>query len=184
MKELRKELRHRRKSIDKPTRKKEGKKILQQCQKNGLFRSAKHIAIFTPNDGEIETHSTITFLTKHGYFVYLPILEGEKLKFAKMGNHFRKNRFGIDEPIYTPQLSANQMDLILMPLVGFDKNKNRLGMGGGFYDKTLSFQSKRKNYRVPKLFGLAFDCQEVDHLDSKPWDVPLDGIVTPTRFLT
>ena len=56
-------------------------------------------------------------------------------------------------------------------------------MGGGFYDKTLSFHSKRMNYRVPKLFGLAFDCQEVDHLDSKPWDVPVDGIVTPTRFL-
>ena len=125
MKELRKELRHRRKSIDKPTRKKEGKKILHQCQKNGLFRSAKHIAIFTPNDGEIETHSTITFLTNNGYFVYLPILVGEKLKFAKMGNYFRKNRFGIDEPIYTPQLGANQMDLILMPLVGFDKNKNQ-----------------------------------------------------------
>ena len=101
-----------------------------------------------------------------------------------MGEHFKKNRFGIDEPIYTPQLGAHQMDLILMPLVGFDKYKNRLGMGGGFYDKTLSFHSKRLNYRVPKLFGLAFDCQEVDHLDSKPWDVPLDGIVTPTRFLT
>ena len=67
--------------------------------------------------------------------------------------------------------------------VGFDKNKNRLGMGGGFYDKTLSFHLKRKNYRVPKLFGLAFDCQEVDLLESKPWDVPVDGIVTPTRFI-
>ena len=66
---------------------------------------------------------------------------------------------------------------------GFDKNKNRLGMGGGFYDKTLSFKLKSKNYQAPKLFGLAFDCQEVDHLDSKPWDVPVDGIVTPTRFI-
>ena len=56
-------------------------------------------------------------------------------------------------------------------------------MGGGFYDKTLSFKLKSKNYQVPKLFGLAFDCQEVDYLDSKPWDVPVDGIVTPTRFI-
>jgi len=144
MKELRKKLRLLRKSIDEPTRKKDGKKILHQCQKNGLFRSAKHIAIFIPNDGEIETEDTIKFLKNNGCFVYLPILVGEKLKFAEMGEHFKKNRFGIDEPIYTPQLGAHQMDLILMPLVGFDKYKNRLGMGGGFYDKTLSFHSKEE----------------------------------------
>ncbi len=59
--ELRKQLRQLRKSIDKKTRKEDGKKILQQCQKNGLFENAKHIAIFTPNDGEIETEDTIKF---------------------------------------------------------------------------------------------------------------------------
>jgi len=99
MKELRSQLRERRKSINKPTRKKKGKKILHQCQKNGLFRSAKHIAIFTPNDGEVETENTIDFLKKRGYCVYLPILAGEKLKFAKIGKYFRKNRFGINEPV-------------------------------------------------------------------------------------
>ena len=56
-----------------------------------------------------------------------------------MGKFFRKNRFGIEEPIFSPLLGAHRMDVILMPLVGFDKHKNRLGMGGGFYDKTLSF---------------------------------------------
>ena len=70
-----------------------------------------------------------------------------------------------------------------MPLVGFDANKNRLGMGGGFYDKTLRFHTKLKNFRVPKLFGLAFDAQEVSRLSSQPWDVRIDGIVTPTRFI-
>jgi len=181
--ELRRQLRQLRKSIDEKTRKEDGQKILHQCQRNGLFENAKHIAIFTPNDGEIETEDTIKFLKNNGCFVYLPILVEEKLKFAEIGEHFRKNRFGIDEPIHTPIMGAKQMDLIFMPLVGFDKNKNRLGMGGGFYDKTLSFKLKSKNYQAPKLFGLAFDCQEVDYLDSKPWDVPVDGIVTPTRFL-
>jgi len=182
MKELRKKLRIIRKSIDTPTRKKQGKKLLYQCQKHAIFRNAKHIAIFTPNDGEIETIDTINFLTHQGYYVYLPILVGEKLKFAKMGKLFRKNRFGIDEPIFSPLVSAHKMDLILMPLVGFDTNKNRLGMGGGFYDKTLSFHTKLKNFRVPKLFGLAFDAQEVSRLSSQPWDVPVDGIVTPTHI--
>ena len=183
MKELRKQLRLLRKSIDEKIRKEDGKKILQQCQKNKLFEGVKHIAIFIPNDGEIETEHTIKFLKDRGYFIYLPILVGEKLKFAEMGEHFRKNRFGIDEPMHAPEMDAEQIDLIFMPLVGFDKNKNRLGMGGGFYDKTLSFKLKSKSYHGPKLFGLAFDCQEVEYLDAQPWDVPVDGIVTPTRFL-
>jgi 5-formyltetrahydrofolate cyclo-ligase len=183
MKELRKKLREIRRSIDQPSRKKKGKQLLYQCQKNAIFRNAKHVAIFIPNDGEIETENTINFLIHQGYFVYLPILVGEKLKFAKIGKLFKKNRFGIEEPLFTPLLGAHRMDLILMPLVGFDKQKNRLGMGGGFYDKTLSFHRKLKGFRVPKLFGLAFDVQEVSRLESQPWDVPVDGIVTPTRFI-
>ena len=183
MKEIRKELRKTRRSIDQPTRKKRGRQLLYQCQKNSIFRNAKHVAIFIPNDGEIETSNTINFLTHQGYLVYLPILVREKLKFAKMGKKYRKNRFGIYEPIYSPLRGAHRMDIILMPLVGFDKHKNRLGMGGGFYDKTLSFHKQLKNFRVPKLFGLAFDFQEVDNIISKPWDVPVDGIITPTRFI-
>ena len=183
MKEIRKELRKIRRSIDQSSRKKQGKQLLYQCQKNALFRNAKHVAIFIPNDGEIETKDTINFLVRQGYFVYLPILVGEKLKFAKLGRFFKKNRFGISEPIFSPLLGAHKMDIILMPLVGFDKHKNRLGMGGGFYDKTLSFHTKPNEFRVPKLFGLAFDTQEVDRLTSQPWDVPVDGIVTPTRFI-
>ena len=169
--------------MDQPTRKKLGRKLLYQCQKNAFFRNAKHIAIFLPNDGEIETTDTINFLLSQGYLVYLPKLAGEKLKFVKMGKFFRKNRFGIEEPIFSPLLGAHRMDVILMPLVGFDKHKNRLGMGGGFYDKTLSFHNKLKKFRVPKLFGLAFDSQEVDRLTSQPWDVKVDGIVTPSRFI-
>ena len=124
MKELRSQLRELRKSINVPTRKRTGKNILHQCQKNGLFRNAKHIAIFTPNDGEVETENTINFLKKRGFCVYLPILAGEKLKFAKIGKYFRKNRFGINEPVNTTLMGAHQMDLILMPLVGFDKYKS------------------------------------------------------------
>ena len=113
MKEIRKELRKTRRSIDQPTRKKRGRQLLHQCQKNSIFRNAKHVAIFTPNDGEIETSNTINFLTHQGYLVYLPILVREKLRFAKMGKKYRKNRFGIDEPIYSPLKGAHRMDIIL-----------------------------------------------------------------------
>ena len=88
MKELRKELREIRRSIGQPSRKRYGKHLLHQCQKNAIFRNAKHVAIFIPNDGEIETRAIINFLVHQGYFVYLPILVGEKLKFAKLGKLF------------------------------------------------------------------------------------------------
>ena len=153
MKELRHQLRQRRKSINKLSRKTTGKKILYQCQKYDLFRNAKHIAIFTPNDGEVETEEIINFLKNQGCSVYLPILSREKLKFAKLGKHFRKNRFGINEPINTSLLDAQKMDIIFMPLVGFDKYKNRLGMGGGFYDKTLEFQ---KNHNIQNFLSWFF----------------------------
>ena len=97
MKELRRQLRERRKSISNHSRKLKGKNILHQCQKYALFRNAKHVAIFTPNDGEVETENIINFLKNQGYSVYLPILAGEKLRFAKIGKYFRKNRFGINE---------------------------------------------------------------------------------------
>ena len=84
MKELRRQLRERRKSISNPNRKIKGKNILHQCQKCSLFRNAKHVAIFIPNDGEVETKNIINFLKNQGYSVYLPILVGEKLRFAKI----------------------------------------------------------------------------------------------------
>jgi 5-formyltetrahydrofolate cyclo-ligase len=183
MKELRRKLRRLRASLSRPVRHKKGKKLLYQCQKAGIFRSAKHIAIFTPNDGEVETKNIIKFLANQGHCVYFPILVGEKLKFGKVSQHVRKNRFGIDEPLFTPLIGAHEMNLILMPLVGFDKYKNRMGMGGGFYDKTLEFKTQQNKLNKPKLFALAFDCQEVNQLNSKPWDVPVDGIITPTRFI-
>ena len=107
MKELRHQLRERRKSVSNPSRKLKGKRILHQCQKYALFRNAKHVAIFIPNDGEVETKNTINFLKNQGYSVYLPILAGEKLRFAKIGKYFRKNRFGINEDRKSTRLNSS-----------------------------------------------------------------------------
>ena len=135
-----------------------------------------------PNDGEIDTKYIQNFLKNKGFSIYLPILVGKRLKFAKVDKNFRKNRYGIDEPISTQILDANQLNILFMPLVGFDKNKNRIGMGGGFYDRTLSFKTRQQNYKNPKLYGLAFDCQEVAKLNAKPWDIKLDAIITPNKI--
>jgi 5-formyltetrahydrofolate cyclo-ligase len=70
---------------------------------------------------------------------------------------------------------------LLLPLVGFDETGNRLGMGGGYYDRTLSYLRQRKHWRRPRLVGIAHECQKVDALAPSPWDVPLDMIVTEER---
>lgn len=93
------------------------------------------------------------------------------------------NRYGILEP----QLNCShvspvaQLDMILMPLVAFDSKGNRLGMGGGFYDRTLAHLPKNKAQR-PTLIGIAHQCQFVDALPVASWDIPLDYIITDERI--
>ena len=65
-----------------------------------------------------------------------------------------------------------------MPLVGFDHQGYRLGMGGGYYDATLAYMRHRRSWRKPRLVGIAYECQRVEKLPHDPWDMPLDAVVT------
>jgi 5-formyltetrahydrofolate cyclo-ligase len=75
-------------------------------------------------------------------------------------------------------MRARELDLILLPLVAFDESGQRLGMGGGFFDRSLAFLAWRQHWRKPHLIGLAYDFQKVAALPREPWDVPLDAVVT------
>ncbi len=176
---LRQSLRQKRRSINSAERDRSAKNLAYQIKKLANFQNKQKIAIFLPNDGEIDPKFIKNFLKSKGIGIYLPVLFGKSLKFAKIGKNFGKNRFGILEPKNTQILSANKLNIIFMPLVGFDENKNRLGMGGGFYDRTLTFKKRQQHFNNPRLYGLAFDCQKVEKLDAQPWDVALDAVITP-----
>ena len=113
-----------------------------------------------------------------------PVCKGHLL-FLEYGPHTTlvKNKYNIDEPeLACPNvIPTSTIDAILMPLVGFDSKGNRLGMGGGYYDRTLAFT--RFTQQSPILIGIAHDEQEVDTLPYASWDIPLDVIVTPKRVL-
>lgn len=156
-------------------------------------QAAKTIALYLANDGELNTMPFIKWCWQNNKQVALPVLHPFKkghLLFLNYQPHtlMKKNRFNIAEP----KLAANQvvpiqsLDVICTPLVAFDNNGQRLGMGGGFYDRTLAFQVKDKSivHLKPVTLGLAHDCQQVETVPVEPWDVPIPKIVTPTRIIT
>lgn len=119
-----------------------------------------------------------------GKQVYLPIVHGKSLKFARFTEqtHLQKNRFGIDEPVAVATLQTDRLNLVLAPLVAFDQNGNRLGMGGGYYDRTFAFLAKCARPAALKLVGVAFEFQRTELPNPRPWDIPLDAVVTETGW--
>ncbi len=88
-----------------------------------------------------------------------------------------KNRFGILEPRSRQKISPQQLDVVLLPLLAFDQQGNRLGMGGGYYDRTFAFLRQKAWRKRPLLIGIAHDFQQVAELEHAPWDVPLAMVV-------
>lgn len=154
---------------------------------NPDLHRARHVAVYLPNDGEIDPHVYLEAARGKGIRFYLPVLhpihEG-RLVFSPYddGVELTANRFGIPEPAFSTGLRrpAWALDAVLFPLVGFDEQGERLGMGGGFYDRTFAFSRIRPRL-APKLIGLAHDFQKIDKLPTEPWDVPLHSVVTDRR---
>ena len=143
-------------------------------------RNAQHIALYISFDGEISTDKLIKILWAQGKQVYLPVLHPfnpNHLLFLRYLPDIPmvKNKFGIWEPNLNVQnvLPLDELDILFTPLVAFDKQGNRLGMGGGFYDRTL--QNWQNSSFIP--VGLAHQCQQVEQLPTEAWDVPLHQIL-------
>ena len=154
-----------------------------------LFRTSRHIACYLPNDNEIDPTALIERIWLQGKICYLPVISHrcqDYLWFAPLqpDTAFTLNRFGIPEPaVHRRELvRAQLLDLILVPLVGFDHTGNRLGMGGGYYDRSLAFLRFRHHWKKPHLIGLAYELQQVEKIEADDWDVPLQGIVTEKSF--
>jgi len=185
--ELRKHLRRKRRSLSFEQQQQASEQLALNLLKHPDLHRARHIGIYLANDGEIDPHLYIDLARRKGIHFYLPILHPVypgKLVFSPYfdGIRLSANRFGIPEPPFprSRRRPAWALDAVLFPLVGFDENGGRLGMGGGFYDRTFAFSRIRPGM-APKLIGLAHDFQKVKELPIEPWDVPLHGVVTDKR---
>ncbi|WP_299793085.1 5-formyltetrahydrofolate cyclo-ligase [uncultured Shewanella sp.] len=185
--QIRQSVRKARRSISEPQQRlfasSASQRLLQQVQTRG----ARHVALYLTNDGELDTAPLIQALWDAGVNLYLPRLHpfcrGNLLFFAYTPETtLVENVLKIREPILdiTRMILPHELDAVVTPLVAFDNTGARMGMGGGFYDRTLANWHKTGK---PYPIGFAHDCQQVDSLDSEHWDVPLPVIVTPTRVL-
>ncbi|MDJ0832526.1 MAG: 5-formyltetrahydrofolate cyclo-ligase [Gammaproteobacteria bacterium] len=147
------------------------------------FSRKRKIAAYLAGMGEISLNPWMA--SGNGVQIYLPMLYEPiepRLRFGRLdpSTRWKTNRFHIIEPA-TPwknTLHARQLDIVLLPLVAFDRQGNRMGMGGGFYDRSLAFRNMRSKWLKPILIGVAHSCQEHPGLPARPWDVILDAVIT------
>jgi len=182
-------MRARRRGLGQPEREHAAQNLAQHLYTSRLFLRGARIAFYLPMDGEIDPTLLIEQARAMNKRCFLPVLNPltpGRLWFAPYGEDepLHYNRFNIPEPVLKGKhmVPAWALDLILLPLVAFDAQGNRLGMGGGFYDRTLAFLSRRRHWRKPRLLGLAYEFQKVPALHREPWDIPLHGIVTERGF--
>lgn len=188
--ELRRRLRAQRRALGRHEGLLAARQLRRRVSRAGLLWGARRIGCYLANDGEMDLAPLMRLIAGLRKQSYLPVLDGvggKSLLFAPYRRDVKleANRFGIPEPrvIARRRLHPRQLDLVLTPLVAFDPHGNRLGMGGGFYDRSLAFLKRRQNWRRPLLVGVAYDFQCVTELPSEAWDVPLDAIVTERRYL-
>ena len=151
------------------------------------LRPGSKVAGYWAADGEIALHAWQMRLPRDVVYC-LPMLHPDgRLRFApwRAGDAVEANRFGIPEPVAAADalLDPAELDLVVVPLVGFDARCHRLGMGGGWYDRSFAFRHRQP--APPRLVGAAFAFQQVaEGLPSEDWDVQLDAVCTDQSTLS
>jgi len=165
-----------------------GKALCRRIRSFPPYRQARFICVYMSVASEISTAALIRMAGRDGKRCYVPVLhpwQPHKMVFVlyRAGQRLRRNRWGIAEPAMglKNHLAANQFDLVMMPLLAFDQQGRRLGMGQGFYDRAFAF--RRDAMCKPLLLGLAHESQQtLRPLPTQPWDVDMDAVATPLRI--
>lgn len=169
-------MRRRRRALPRVRRQVATRAIVRRLAALPAYHRARSLALYWPADGEADVRALAVHARARGKRVYLPVVgHAGRMRFAPWsgGARLRRNRYGIPEPIGGRRVSAALLDLVLMPLVAFDRAGNRLGMGGGYYDRALAARRRR-----PLRIGVAFALQEAPAIPAQPWDVPVATVVT------
>jgi len=184
---LRKEILTKRKNIDIVEKEKMDKKILDEFYENKYYREAKNIFIYISYDSEINTKGIINEALKDNKKIYVPRTEFKSrfmdaVEITSLDNLI-ESEYGILEPsIEEPHIEPNELDLIVVPGVAFDRNGGRMGYGAGFYDRYFKRISKDRIKKIAKL-ALAYDFQILEKVPMNEQDVPVNYIITEREFI-
>jgi 5-formyltetrahydrofolate cyclo-ligase len=179
-----------------PERARAAASIAQHADRTLHLHRGQRIGIYAATAEELDTSPLIARALRRGCWVYLPRIDSRRrvatMRFARIAEGglamprgraaasaaLRMNRFGIIEPEGAQLASARLLDVVFLPLVGFDRHGTRLGMGGGYYDRAFGFRRLRSIWRAPLLIGIGYASQQVDRIAPAAHDVPLDLVIT------
>jgi len=185
---LRRTLRQQRAALTPRAQRLAAEQLARQLGHQLWFQRARHLGLYLPVAGELNPLPAVTRHWPRGKHLYLPVIRTYPAVSISMrpwlpGEQLLTNQYGIGEPLSAPdsQRPLWALDVLLVPLVAFDRQGNRLGMGGGFYDRLLASLAGRP--QRPRLVGLGYGFQEVEHLEQASWDEPLDLIVTERELI-
>lgn len=182
---LRSSIRLRRRQLPASQQRQHASLVSKNLSRLRHFQKARRIALYLSANGELDP-SPIAKISRRAFKqLYLPVLHPFRhgqLFFCEWKEHalLQPNRFGILEPSChgNGRRVIRSLDLILVPLVAFDASGQRVGMGGGFYDRTLGKARGDSSWKRPYLIGIAHELQKVPSIKPQKWDVPLDAVVT------
>lgn len=155
-------------------------KLMEQLNRYEVFQSSQHIACYWAIMGELNCLPVIKRIWHLGKHCYLPVIDFTAsqptmvFREYRPGEHLVLNRYGIAEPVAGCLCEVRDLDCVLTPLVAFDKNHHRIGMGGGFYDRAFAADMVGN---MPQLIGAAYRFQEVRRIEPQPWDRALDKVI-------
>lgn len=189
LKSIRKQIRDARSAIPRNYATQASYKFSESFGTLEAYQQAKRIAAYIPFEGEADPLPLMDRAILEGKEVFVPIIvaKNSPLKFAAWTRDAktRKNGFGIDEPDVPEEalIEGADLDFVVTPLVAFDDHCNRIGVGGGYYDRTFSFLNSVSD-RPTQLVGIAFEMQRVERVQAQSWDVKLDSVVTEFKTRT
>jgi 5-formyltetrahydrofolate cyclo-ligase len=179
---LRKKLRAQRRSLSDADHRRHSLAAAKAIMRLRMFSTGKRVALYLPFDREPETAVLIRAARQRGVQIFVPVISDRRhcrLRFFPLKGETSRGAFGISVPrLRLTSVSPQWLNLIVVPLVGVDRDGRRLGMGGGYYDRALAFRRRRAHWKGPHLVGLAFDCQRTDSTFADAWDVRLDSLAT------
>lgn len=178
---LRRVMRKQRAALTTQERASAARSIARYIERAGWLRPHRRIAVYLATAEEISCAPLIERALQRRCQLFLPKITSYRartMRFAPITDRYRRNRYGIAEPHNRRVLSARQLHRVFIPLVAFDARGERLGMGGGYYDRALQHRLRQSGRARPLIIGIAHSCQRLAELSVCPTDVPMDAVVT------